>query len=57
MKKPRIMSAIQAGFVPLMTAVGMIVYQHYSRGPPSDGVTVAVTAAASILAWLVTGLE
>ena len=37
--------------------VALIVYQHYSRQPPSDSVTVAVTAAASILAWLVTGLE
>jgi hypothetical protein len=40
-----------------MTVVGMVVYQHYSREPPSDGITVAVTAAASFLAWLVTGLD
>ena len=43
--------------VGLTTVVGMIVYQHYSREPPSDAFTVAITTAASILAWLVTGLE
>jgi nicotinamide riboside transporter PnuC len=49
--------ALASLIVGLMTVVGMVVYQHYSREPPSDGVTVAVTTAASILAWLVTGLE
>lgn len=49
--------ALAALIVALTTVLGMIVYQHYSRQPPSDSVTVAVTAAASILAWLVTGLE
>jgi hypothetical protein len=43
--------------VGVTTVVGMVVYQHYSREPPSDAFTVAVMAAASILAWLVTGLE
>jgi hypothetical protein len=49
--------ALATLIVALTTALGMIVYQHYSRQPPSDSVTVAVTAGASILAWLVTGLE
>jgi hypothetical protein len=49
--------ALASLIVGLMTVVGMVVYQHYSREPPSDGITVAVTAAASSLAWLVTGLE
>src|SRR5262245_22191154 len=49
--------ALAALIVGLTTVVGMVVYQHYSREPPSDGVTVAITTAASILAWLVTGLE
>jgi hypothetical protein len=35
----------------------MVVYQHYSREPPSNAFTVAVTMGASILAWLVTALE
>ena len=43
--------------VGLMTVVGMLVYQRYSREPPSDATTLALTAAASFLAWLVTGLE
>ena len=43
--------------VGITTVVGMVVYQHYSREPPSDAFTVAVMTAASILAWLVTGLE
>jgi hypothetical protein len=36
---------------------GELVYQHYSREPPSGAFTVAVTTAATILTWLVTGLE
>ena len=28
------------------TVVGMVAYQHYSREPPSDAFTVAVTMAA-----------
>ena len=49
--------ALASLIVGLTTVVGMIVYQHYSREPPSDAFTVAITTAASILAWLVTGLE
>jgi hypothetical protein len=40
-----------------MTVIGITVYQRYSREPPSDTFAVAVTMAASILAWLVTGLD
>lgn len=43
--------------VGLTTVVGMVVYQHYSREPPSDAFAVAVTTAASILAWVVTGVD
>jgi hypothetical protein len=50
----RALASLIAG---LTTAVVMVVYQHYSREPPSDAFTVAVTMAASILAWLVTALE
>jgi hypothetical protein len=39
------------------TVIGIAVYQHYSREPPSDAFAVAVTMAASVLAWLATGLE
>jgi ABC-type Fe3+-siderophore transport system permease subunit len=49
--------ALTALIVGATTVVGMVVYQHYSREPPSDAFTAAVTTAASILAWLVTGLE
>jgi hypothetical protein len=49
--------ALASLIVGLTTVVGMVVYQHYSREPPSDAFTIAVTTAASILAWLVTGLE
>jgi hypothetical protein len=49
--------ALGSLIVGLMTVVGLVIYQHYSREPPSHGVTAAVTTAASILAWLVTGLE
>jgi hypothetical protein len=55
MTKP--LRALASLIVGLTTVVGMFVYQHYSREPPSDTFTVAVTTAASILAWLVTGLE
>jgi ABC-type molybdate transport system permease subunit len=41
----------------ITTVIGMAVYQYYSREPPSDAFAVAVTMAASVLAWLVTGLE
>jgi hypothetical protein len=49
--------ALASLIVGLTTAVGMVVYQHYSREPPSNAFTMAVTTAASILAWLVTTLE
>jgi ABC-type tungstate transport system substrate-binding protein len=50
----RVLASLIVG---LTTVVGMVVYQHYSREPPSGAFTIAVTTAASILAWLVTGLE
>jgi hypothetical protein len=53
----RPLRALASLIVGLMTAVAMMVYQHYSREPPSTAFTVAVTTAASILAWLVTALE
>jgi hypothetical protein len=49
--------ALASLIVGLTTAVGLVVYQYYSREPPSNATTVALTAAASFLAWLVTGLE
>jgi ABC-type Fe3+-siderophore transport system permease subunit len=49
--------ALASLIVGLMTAVGLVVYQHYSREPPSNAFTVGVTMGASILAWLVTALE
>jgi len=52
-----LLRALTSLIVGVTTVVGMVVYQHYSREPPGDAVTVAVMAAASILAWLVTGLE
>jgi len=52
-----LLRALTSLIVGVTTVVGMVVYQHYSREPPGDAFTVAVMAAASILAWLVTGLE
>ena len=43
--------------VGITTVLGMMVYQHYSREPPTDVFAAAVTTAATILAWVVTGLE
>jgi hypothetical protein len=43
--------------VGITTVIGTAVYQRYSREPPSDTFAVAVTMAASLLAWMVTGLE
>jgi hypothetical protein len=37
--------------------MGMMVYQHYSLEPPTDVLAAAVTSAAAILVWVVTGLE
>jgi hypothetical protein len=53
----RPLRALASLLVGITTVVGMIVYQHYSREPPTDVVTAAVTMAATILAWVVTGLE
>jgi hypothetical protein len=53
----RPLRALTSLIVGLTTAVGMVVYQHYSREPPSNAFSVAVTTAASVLAWLVTALE
>jgi ABC-type Fe3+-siderophore transport system permease subunit len=50
----RVLASLIVG---LTTAVTLVVYQHYSREPPSNAFTVAVTMGASILAWLVTALE
>jgi hypothetical protein len=53
----RPLRALASLVVGLTTAVGMVVYQHYSREPPSNAFAMAVTMGASILAWLVTVLE
>jgi hypothetical protein len=53
----RPLRALASLITALTTVIGMAVYQHYSREPPSDAFAVAVTMAASVLAWLVTGLE
>jgi hypothetical protein len=53
----RPLRALASAIVGLTTVVGMMVYQHYSREPPSDAFAVAITTVASILAWSVTGLE
>jgi ABC-type tungstate transport system substrate-binding protein len=49
--------ALASAIAGLTTVVGMIVYQHYSREPPSDAFTLAITLVASVLGWSVTGLE
>jgi hypothetical protein len=49
--------ALTSLIVGVTTVVGMAVYQHYSREPPSDTFAMPVTMAASILAWLVTELD
>jgi hypothetical protein len=53
----RSLRALASLTVGIMTVVGMLAYQHYSREPPTGTFTAAVTTAASVLAWLVTGLE
>jgi hypothetical protein len=53
----RPLRALASLITAFMTVIGMTIYQHYSREPPSDTFAVAVTMAASVLAWLVTGLE
>jgi hypothetical protein len=51
----RPLRALASLIVGITTAI--VVYQHYSREPPSNAFTVAVTMGASILAWFVTALE
>jgi ABC-type Fe3+-siderophore transport system permease subunit len=53
----RPLRALASLLVGIATVIGMIVYQHYSREPPTDVFTAAVTMAATILAWVVTSLE
>jgi ABC-type tungstate transport system substrate-binding protein len=53
----RPLRALASLLVGITTVVGMMVYQHYSREPPTDIFTAALTMAATILAWVVTGLE
>jgi hypothetical protein len=53
----RPLRALASLIVGITTVIGMIVYQHYSREPPTDAFTAALTVAATILAWAVTGLE
>jgi ABC-type tungstate transport system substrate-binding protein len=53
----RPLRALVSLLVGITTVVGMMVYQHYSREPPTDAFTAALTVAATILAWAVTGLE
>jgi phage terminase large subunit-like protein len=53
----RPLRALASLLVAIATVVGMIVYQHYSREPPTDVFTAAVTMAATILTWMVTSLE
>jgi hypothetical protein len=53
----RPLRALTSVLVGITTVVGMIVYQHYSREPPTDVFTAAVAMAGTILAWVVTGLE
>ena len=53
----RPLRALASVIVGIMTVAGMAVFQHYSREPPNGAVTAAVTTAATLLSWLVTGLE
>ena len=55
MNKP--LRALAALITAFMTVIGMTIYQRYSREPPSDMFAVAVAMAASVLAYVVTGLE
>ena len=54
---PRPLRGLASLIVGITTVMGMMVYQHYSREPPTDVFAAAVTTAATILAWVVTGLE
>jgi len=53
----RPLRAVACVFVGITTVASMVVYQHYSREPPNGAVTMAVTTAATLLTWLVTGLD
>jgi phosphate starvation-inducible membrane PsiE len=53
----RPLRALASLLVGITTVVGMIVYEHYSREPPTDIFTAALAIAATILTWVVTGLE
>ena len=52
---PRPLRALASIIVGITTIFGIMVYQHYSREPPTDAFAAAVTMAATILAWMVTG--
>jgi hypothetical protein len=54
---PRRLRALASLIVGIITVLGIIVYQHYSREPPTDIFAATVTMAASILARVVTGAE
>ena len=54
---PRPLRALASLIVGITTVMGMMVYQHYSREPPTDVFAIAVSTAATILAWVVTGSE
>jgi hypothetical protein len=53
----RPLRALASLLVGITTVVGMIVYEHYSREPPTDVFTAALAIAATIFTWVVTGLE
>jgi hypothetical protein len=43
----RPLRALASLIVGITTVIGMIVYQHYSREPPTDAFTAALTVAAT----------
>ena len=54
----RPLRALASVVVGIATAVGIVVYEHYSIDePPSDSFTAAVATAAALLTWLVTALD
>ena len=54
----RPLRALASVIVGIATAVGIVVYEHYSIDePPSDSFTAAVATAAALLTWLVTALD
>jgi len=54
---PRPLRALASLIVGITAVIGMMVYQLYSREPPTDVFAVAVATAATILTWVMTGLE